>query len=73
MTKKDLESIVSGIVNAVLLKSTEGQPDDYAPTSAEEDTARTLVGITLKANRAKLIELVPVVGVLGAAPVSPVS
>jgi hypothetical protein len=61
---------VGGIVNAVLLKSTEGQPEDYVPTSGEEDTARTLVGITLKANRQKLIDLVPVVGMLGVAPVA---
>ena len=61
MTKKELEKIVGSIVSAVLLKSTEGQPDDYAPTASEEDAARTLVGLTLKANRQKLIDAVPVV------------
>lgn len=62
MTKKELEGIVGGIVAAVLLKSTEGQPDDYVPTPAEEDAARTLVGLTIKSNRQRLIDAVPVVG-----------
>ena len=62
MTKKELEKIVSGIVTAVLLKSTEGQGDDYVPTASEEDQARTLVGMTIKQNRDKLIAAVPVVG-----------
>ena len=62
MTKKELEKIVGGIVSAVLLKSTEGQPDDYVPTASEEDAARTLVGLTLKANRQKLIDAVPQIG-----------
>ena len=64
MTKKEIEKIVGGVVSAVLLKSTEGQPDDYVPTPAEEDAARTLVGLTLKANRQKLIDAVPVVGAI---------
>jgi hypothetical protein len=62
MTKKQLDSIVSNIVTAVLLKSTEGQSDDYVPSPAEEDQARTLVGMTLSANRQKLLDAVPVIG-----------
>ena len=64
VTKKELEKIVGGIVSAVLLKSTEGQPDDYVPTASEEDAARTLVGLTLKANRTKLIDAVPQIGAM---------
>jgi hypothetical protein len=62
VTKKELEKIVASIVSAVLVKSTEGQPDTYEPTVAEEDAARTLVGLTIKANRQKLIDAVPCVG-----------
>ena len=62
MTKKELGNIVDGIVAAVLLRNTEGQSEDYVPTPVEEDEARTLVGMTLRNSRAKLIEAVPVVG-----------
>jgi hypothetical protein len=62
VTKKELEKIVGSIVSAVLLKSTEGQPEEYEPTVAEEDAARTLVGLTIKANRQKLIDAVPKIG-----------
>jgi uncharacterized protein (DUF697 family) len=66
MTKKELEKIVGSIVVAVLLKATEGQGDDYAPTASDEDAARTLVGMTIKANRQRLIDLVPVIGSIAA-------
>lgn len=64
MTKKQLEVIVNSMVAAVLLKKTAGQPEDYVPTPAEEDEARCLIGMTIRDNRQKLIDLVPVVGVL---------
>lgn len=64
MTKKELQGVVDSIVSAVLLKSTEGKDDAYVPTTSEEDQARTLVGMTIRANRQKLIDAVPVVGSL---------
>jgi hypothetical protein len=64
MTKKELQAITDSIVAAVLLKGTEGKDDAYVPTPSEEDQARTLVGMTIRANRQKLIDAVPVVGSL---------
>jgi hypothetical protein len=68
VTKKELEKIVGSIVSAVLLKSTEGQPEEYEPTASEEDAARTLVGLTIKANRQRLIDAVPRIGGINDAP-----
>jgi hypothetical protein len=68
MTKKELQRITDGLVSAVLLKQTEGQPDDYVPSPAEEDAARTLVGLTLNANRTKILACVPTIGGMGDAP-----
>lgn len=72
MTKKELDRIVDGLVAAVTLKLTEGQPETYEPTAAEEDEARTLVGITIKKNRSALLSAVPVFGDISA-PVAPVA
>ena len=62
MTKKELEKIVSNIVSAVVLRNTEGLGDTYEITPSDEDQARTLVGMTLKANKDKLVAAVPVIG-----------
>jgi hypothetical protein len=64
MTKKELEKIVNGIVVAVLLKKTDNKEEGYTPSASEEDEARTLVGMTIRDNRQKLIDLVPVIGSL---------
>jgi len=69
MTKKELDRIVDGLVAAVTLKLTEGQGEAYEPTAAEEDEARTLIGITIKKNRNALLCAVPVFGDI-AAPVA---
>jgi meiotically up-regulated gene 157 (Mug157) protein len=62
LTKKQLDVIVNGMVTAVLLRNTANQCEDYVPTPAEEDEARTLVGMTIRDNRQKLIDAVPVIG-----------
>lgn len=73
MTKKELDRIVDGLVAAVTLKLTEGQGDAYEPTAAEEDGSRTLVGITIKKNRAALLAAVPVFGDISAPVAVPVA
>ena len=66
MTKKELNAIVEGIVAAVVLKATEcdengvARTDAYEPTAAEQDEARTLVGIALKRNRSAILAAIPV-------------
>ena len=67
MTKKELAKIVDGITAAVTLRLTEGQGDNYEPTLAEQDEARTLVGIALKRNRPALLAAIPVFAQMGSA------
>ena len=60
MTKKELAKIVDALTAAVTLRLTEGMGESYEPTTAEQDEARTLVGIALKRNRAAILASIPV-------------
>ena len=61
MTKKDFQKTVNRFVRNAVLKITEGKPDTYEPTAADEDKARTLVEMALCASEAKIMESIPAV------------